>query len=80
MTNQNNYKFGVVASVGGLFLAIVACQLTIYMKKAIEEMDYRETCARYASQPITSSSDEVALKKFGLGKGHSVSKFCQHYK
>jgi hypothetical protein len=80
MTNQNNYKFSVVTIVGGLFLAIVACQLTIYMQKANDEMDYREICARHASQPITSSSDEAALKKLGLGKGHSVSKFCQHYK
>ena len=80
MTNQNNYKFGIVASVGGLLLAIVACQLTIYMQRAIEEMEYRETCARYASQSNTPSSDEEVLKKLGLGKGHSVSKFCQHYK
>ena len=80
MTNQNNYKFGIVASVGGLLLAIVACQLTIYMQRAIEEMEYRETCARYASQSNTPSSDEEVLKKLGLGKGHSVFKFCQHYK
>ena len=51
-----------------------------FMKNAIEEMDYRETCARHASQPNSSSSDEEVIKKLGLVKGYSISRFCQHYK
>lgn len=77
---QSNFKFGIAAIFGGLLLSIIASQLTIFMKNVIEEMDYRETCARHASQPNSSSSDEEAIKKLGLVKGYSVSRFCRHYK
>ncbi len=76
---QSKYVISIALSFGGLLLTIIACQLTIFMKNAIEEMDYREACARHASQPKSSSSDKEALKKLGLGKDHSVDKFCSHY-
>ena len=79
MNMQSNFKFGIAAIFGGLLLSIIASQLTIFMKNVIEEMDYRETCARHASQPA-SLSEEEAIKKLGLDKGYSVSRFCQHYK
>lgn len=78
MKKQRNYKFGALASLSGLFLAIIACQLTIFMKNSIEEMNFRKTCARNASKP--NSTDEEVLKKLGLDQDHSADKFCQHYK
>ncbi len=74
---QSHFKFSLVASVGGLILVIIACQLTVFMQNAIVEMHYRETCARSLSE--SHSSDVAALKKLGLVEGSSVSIFCQHY-
>ena len=46
---QSHFSLSLVASVGGLLLVVVACQATVLMKNSLEEMHYRETCARHGA-------------------------------
>ncbi len=74
---MQHYLLSIFAGVGGVALVIVACQTIVFMEQAIEEMHYRETCARHLSD--SKSSDALILKKLGLKENVSISKFCNHY-
>ena len=72
------YKISFVISIGGIALTIIACQLIILMKNIVEEMHYRETCARHYSG--FSSSEKQTLEELGLSEQDSILEFCNHFK
>ena len=79
---QSHFSLSFAASVGGLLLVVVACQATVLMKNALEEMHYRETCARHGAGE-EDFDGEKTRKKLGLKtevNGESIILFCQHYR
>lgn len=79
---QSHFSLSLGASVGGLLLVIVACQATVLMKNSLEEMHYRETCARHDAGE-KDFDGERTRKKLGLkveDNGGSIYLFCQHYR
>ena len=79
---QSRFSLSIVVSVGGLLLVVVACQATVLMKNSLEEMHYRETCARHGAGEEDFDTERTR-EKLGLkaeDDGRSTNLFCQHYR